>query len=131
VSEHFQPAEFACKCGCGFDDVDTRLMFALEDLRRAVRVPIYVLSGCRCIKHNRAEGGAKDSAHLSGIAADITVPGVSIRRVCRQAMQIPEFRGIGLDEQRNVLHVDVRDVAAKWVYLGGKAVPGWPASLEA
>lgn len=131
LSEHFTREEFACRDGCGFDAVDPHLVAALEDLRRAVRVPVHVLSGCRCIAHNRAVGGARDSAHLSGIATDITVPGVPIRQVCRQAMRIPEFRGIGLDEQRGVLHVDVRETAAKWVYLGGKAVPGWPVGLEA
>lgn len=131
MSEHFASAEMACSCGCGLDITDPHLIAALEDLRRAVRVPIHVLSGCRCTARNRAIGGSKGSQHILGTAADITVPGVPIRQVCQQAMRIPEFHGIGLDEQRNVLHVDVRETPAKWVYLGGKAVPGWPASLEA
>jgi len=81
ISEHFTREEMACRC-CGLDITDPRLVAALEDLRRGVRAPIHVLSGCRCLEHNRAVGGAKDSQHLLGTAADITVPGVPIRSVC-------------------------------------------------
>jgi len=130
ISEHFTREEMACRC-CGLDITDPRLVAALEDLRRGVRAPIHVLSGCRCLEHNRAVGGAKDSQHLLGTAADITVPGVPIRSVCQQAMKIPAFAGLGLDEQRCMLHVDVRESPARWVYLGGKAVSAWPAGLEA
>lgn len=131
LSEHFTRDEFRCACGCGFDAIDPKLVEALETLRRAVRVPIHILSGCRCLAHNRAVGGATASQHLSGTAADITVPGVPIRQVCQMAMRIPAFTGFGLDEQRHMLHVDVRETPAKWVYLGGKAVSGWPVGLEA
>jgi uncharacterized protein YcbK (DUF882 family) len=131
LSEHFTREEFTCRDGCGFDAIDPRLVFALEILRRDMRCAVHILSGCRCLAHNRAVVGAKDSKHLSGIAADITVPGVPIRQVCQQAMRIPEFTGIGLDEQRHMLHLDVREDPARWVYLGGHAVAGWPVGLEA
>ena len=131
LSEHFAREEFACQCGCGFDAIDSKLIEGLEILRRTLRCSIQILSSCRCLAHNRAVGGAKASQHLSGIAADITVPGVPIRQVCQMAMQIPAFTGIGLDEQRHMLHLDIRGEPAKWVYLGGKAVAGWPVGLEA
>jgi hypothetical protein len=33
LSAHFSRSEFACKCGCGFDDVKPDLIEALEALR--------------------------------------------------------------------------------------------------
>jgi uncharacterized protein YcbK (DUF882 family) len=124
-------SDYACRCGCGLDSPDPRLVASVEELFRAVRVPIHILSGCRCMEHNAKVGGAKASVHMLGLAADITVPGVPIRTVAAHAMRIAAIKGLGLDEQRSMLHVDVRDATARWVYLGGKAVPGWPVSLEA
>lgn len=44
----------------------------LDPLRSAYRKPIYVNSGYRCESLNRLVGGAKNSSHLYGKAADIT-----------------------------------------------------------
>lgn len=45
----------------------------LDPLREAYGKPISVNSGFRCEALNRAVGGAKNSEHLSGCAADIDV----------------------------------------------------------
>lgn len=69
--KHFELEEFQCKCcGAGFPAV--KLVFFLENLRRAFDFPIRVNSGFRCEKHNAEVGGAKKSRHLLGCAADIT-----------------------------------------------------------
>ena len=44
----------------------------LDPLRTAYRKPIYVNSGYRCEELNRLVGGAKNSQHMTGKAADIT-----------------------------------------------------------
>lgn len=43
----------------------------LDPLREAFGKPIYVNSGFRCRELNKAVGGAKNSYHLRGMAADI------------------------------------------------------------
>lgn len=43
----------------------------LQPLRDMVRFPIVVTSGFRCPKLNKAVGGAKNSQHMKGEAADI------------------------------------------------------------
>lgn len=48
----------------------------LDPLREAYGKPIYVNSGFRCEALNKAVGGAKNSEHLSGSAADIDVHSV-------------------------------------------------------
>jgi zinc D-Ala-D-Ala carboxypeptidase len=53
----------------------------LQPLRDHLRVPIVVTSGFRTAKVNRKIGGASNSQHLDGDAADIHVPGMSIDRL--------------------------------------------------
>ena len=49
----------------------------LDPLREAYGKPIYVSSGYRCKELNAAVGGAKNSQHLTGMAADTYVKGES------------------------------------------------------
>ena len=69
---HFKVSEFACKCGCGKDDVDQRVIDMAETIREALDVPVRVNSGCRCEKHNAKVGGVKGSKHTKGFAADLS-----------------------------------------------------------
>ena len=58
-----------------------RLAGLLEQVRAAVGLPIRVSSGYRCSVLNRAIGGATNSAHMTGLAADITAPSLSPRQL--------------------------------------------------
>ena len=71
ISANFKRSEFACKCGCGFDTVDVALIEIVQAVRDRFGVPFDINSGCRCPTHNRAVGGASNSQHLFGRAADI------------------------------------------------------------
>jgi len=52
-----------------------RIMAAkLEEIRSLLGVPVLVSSGYRCPALNKAVGGSKGSAHMLGLAADITAP---------------------------------------------------------
>lgn len=72
-SKYFKPHEFVCKCGCGLMNINLDFVDKCDELREAVGEPLKIVSGCRCAAHNSAEGGAKDSAHVSGHASDIYV----------------------------------------------------------
>lgn len=123
LSPNFTVAEIQCPCGCGDIGINPRLIAALQRLRDALGKPVHVLSACRCPKHNRAIGGATYSQHLLGTAADICVHGMSARELYEHAHAIPEFTGIGVDDARGFVHVDVRDEPARWCYSGGKQIP--------
>ncbi|KAB8035854.1 peptidase M15 [Silvanigrella paludirubra] len=49
---------------------------ALEPLRQYLNKPIKILSGYRCEELNNAVNGVKNSQHLLGCAADITVENI-------------------------------------------------------
>ena len=72
LTEHFNRREFACKCGCGFNDVDPKLAALCETIRRAAGCAVMVNSGCRCDAHNKRVGGASGSQHRLGKAADLS-----------------------------------------------------------
>lgn len=63
-----------------------RLATLLEQVRAAVGLPIRVSSGYRCAALNRAVGGSPSSAHMNGLAADITAPGLSPKELATAIM---------------------------------------------
>ena len=73
LSVHFARREFACACGCGFDTIDAATLEILESVREHFGRPVIVTSGARCREHNASVGGASNSQHLVGRAADIKV----------------------------------------------------------
>ena len=109
LSQHFTEAEFACKGDdrCGNTCViHTDLLDALEVLRVDSMAPLFITSGFRCKTHNKNIGGAKNSYHCKGMAADIYSNQVSVEQLSLMAEQIPAINGIGIYD--GWLHIDVR-----------------------
>ena len=71
LTKDFNRKEFACKCGCGFDGIDPRVVLMTQQIRDALGEPIRINSGCRCVKHNAAVG-SKSTNHTRGKAADLS-----------------------------------------------------------
>ena len=113
LSRYFAETEFACRC-CGQVRVNPRLVHLLEQLREQLGgKPVVVSSAYRCVAHNRAVGGAKQSQHLLGNAADVIVTGAALRDVAAVAEKLG-FAGVG--RYNGFTHVDVRDGGkARWV----------------
>lgn len=72
LTPNFKRSEFACKCGCGFDSIDLRLVNMCQTIRDRIGKPIKINSACRCAKHNAKCGGVKNSTHTLGYAADLS-----------------------------------------------------------
>lgn len=110
LSDHFDSGEFACHCGCGVSAPSAGLVDALERLRAIVGKPLIVVSGTRCVRRNRAVGGATNSRHLPkwrgghSEAADIRKGYATIAQA-----KAAGFTGIGYDPATKlVVHVDTR-----------------------
>jgi uncharacterized protein YcbK (DUF882 family) len=113
LSAHFNRSEFECSCGCGFATVDVELIKVLEEVREHFGKSTSVNSSARCASHNESVGGAAGSKHKLGIAADITVSGVSPDEVYEYIdNKYPLDYGLG--SYKTFTHVDVRDLKARW-----------------
>ena len=104
----FPPAETRCKSGSGFDIRD-ELRDELNNLRVEFGGPLFVNSGARSVEYNKLVGGAPNSLHTYGLAADIRWPVGSANRY-RLLMDACElgFTGIGFYE--TFIHLDLRHI---------------------
>lgn len=119
LSTNFHRSEFACPCGCGFDTVDSKLVDILQKIRNHYRARVIVTSGARCTEYNARVGGASDSQHIYGKAADIQVnrnrvPPTHVAALADTFM--PDTGGIG--EYPTHTHLDVRSDLARWTADG-------------
>jgi zinc D-Ala-D-Ala carboxypeptidase len=96
-----------------------RCMYKLEALRLKLgNKPITVNSGFRSIQHNADVGGASDSMHLYGTAADLDVPGVANKTVYQKA-ETCGFSGLETYNEDHQ-HVDSRaDLGRSWWWENG------------
>ena len=122
LSAHFSKSEFACHC-CGELKIESGLIAGLEQLRTLAGREILVHDGYRCAGHNQEVGGVTDSEHTRGMAADISIPGVSLQQMYELALQIPTFcnGGIGVYDS-DFLHLDNRPHPARWARVRGQYV---------
>lgn len=128
LSDHFTVDEFACKCGrwpkCTLRRPSPRLISCLETARaRHYPDGLVILSGVRCKTHNTAVGGAPQSQHVTGKAADLKTPRMKISEAIACG-----FTGIGVNRSPRgwvVSHVDVRAGSSPvvWEYPSRDVLP--------
>lgn len=125
LSAHFKESEFRCHCGnCQMIKMELGLLTVLEDIITAFttdagRATVSITSGYRCPDHNKAVGGATNSQHVQGIAADIVVKRANKEIIDPDTiyrylnMKYPTKYGIG--KYTGWTHIDVRPTPARWV----------------
>ena len=77
----------------------------LERVRAVLGRPVIVTSGYRCEAVNRAIGGASNSDHMRGLAADFHVGGMSPYDVCRALLKHPDIGWSALIYEGGWTHV--------------------------
>lgn len=121
LSKNISRYEVACKCGCGFDSIDSETVQVVQAVcdgfarqLGADRVVLHVGSGARCPLHNKNEGGRERSQHVKGRAIDFTISGVKPADVyAALAAAFPDRYGIG--KYDGFTHIDTRGgPAARW-----------------
>lgn len=127
ISDHFSQKDFVCHCGeCNQKvRVSLGLVGILEYLRSQVRKRINIVKGYQCQKSHDKTGSFYKNYHISGIAADIQVEDLTPQEVFLEAEKIPELKGIGLNLDLNLIHIDTRKDAerSEWVVQRGKRIP--------
>jgi uncharacterized protein YcbK (DUF882 family) len=113
LTKHFCRSEFACGDACGFNTVDIGLLAILETIRAHFNAPVIIRSGARCSSHNTSEGGAPESQHLYGKAADIVVSGIAADLV-QDFIDASFPDSLGMGRYALFTHIDCRDVMARW-----------------
>lgn len=126
LSANFTVKEFACKDGSDKVLIDTDLVALLQKIREHFGKAITINSAYRNKAYNAKTGGATNSQHVKGTAADIVVQGVKPEDVAKYAEYLmPKSGGIGL--YASFTHVDVRASRSRWKNNGKEvSVSGFP-----
>ena len=114
LTEHFNISEFHCKganCGCKETLHDPALSAYLQQIREHFGKPLKITSGYRCMEHNAAVGGAANSRHTKGQAADFIISGIKPLQIAQYAEEIG-VKGIGLYD--SFVHIDTRSTKFFW-----------------
>lgn len=108
-----------CPC-CALSCLDIRLHAALALLDELLPSQFGITSLTRCRAQNAAVGGANESLHLLGRAADLAPRHIDLYRLLAAALATPAFEngGIGLYPERGIIHVDIRPRPARWGKVG-------------
>lgn len=115
LSTNFTVKEFACSDGSDTVLVAPRLVMVLQSIRSRFGQPVTINSAYRTPQKNAAVGGAAQSQHCYGTAADIAVKGVAPAKVAACARELmPDWGGVGIYERQGFTHVDVRETRADW-----------------
>ncbi|MDE5582817.1 MAG: hypothetical protein K2J08_03835 [Ruminococcus sp.] len=115
LSDHFNVAEFRCKCGMAHDTIiNSDLPVKLEKLYKKLNCSAIIInSGYRCPQHDKAVGGSGTGHHVNGNAVDIICfdengDKISSKIVSCVAQDVG-FGGIAnIDRTYTATHVDVR-----------------------
>lgn len=113
LSDNFKVKEFASTDGADPIFISSDLVIALQRIRSHFNRPITINSGYRTHGRNKAVGGAENSQHLYGTAADIVVSGVSPADVANYAETILSGTG-GIGRYKTFTHIDVRKEKSRW-----------------
>lgn len=120
LSKDFELDEFACECGCSKHrepgivlELQRLVDQILQPFRDSIGVPVHISSGVRCEAHNKEVGGASDSLHKKGKAADIVVKGKSPAQVMATLLDLSKKGKIKLGGRKKYdtfNHVDTGPV---------------------
>ena len=120
LTKNFSLEEFECKCGCKMPaDIEENIKELADNLQvlRDVIGRIDLTNAYRCKEHNADVGGATNSQHIKGKAADIksnTLSPSEIASIIDDLMKSEKFKLGGIGIYNTFTHVDIRGYKARW-----------------
>lgn len=126
VGQYFKVREFACKDGSDTVLIDDNLVDRLDRIRTVFGAGVTITSGYRTTSYNANVGGASNSQHTKGTAADIQVRGVPPLAIANYVEETYSSGGIGV--YGTFTHIDTRSSRVIWRNSGGNTVSSTGAS---
>ena len=126
LTENFNLSEFECKCGCSMPDFVKKNIIELAENLQVLRDTVGRLdltNAYRCKEHNADVGGAVNSQHLKGKAADVKSSVMSpseIAVVVDDLMKSEKFKLGGVGIYNTFTHVDIRGSRVRWSKINKK-----------
>jgi uncharacterized protein YcbK (DUF882 family) len=121
ITNNFSLQEFNSKCGREMpSQVVTNIIELaknLQVLRDEVKKSIQITSGYRSPEHNAKVKGAKNSQHITGMAADIKVAGMTPKQVAEVIERLiaeKKMKEGGIGIYKTWVHYDHRNTKARW-----------------
>jgi len=126
LTENFNLSELECKCGCSMPDFVKKNIIELAENLQVLRDTVGRLdltNAYRCKEHNADVGGAVNSQHLKGKAADVkssTMSPSEIAVIVDDLMKSEKFKLGGVGIYNTFTHVDIRGSRARWSKINKK-----------
>ena len=115
--ENFSETEIACKC-CSKINVSDKGLICLQAFRYYLNnkfkknIRLNIESACRCINHNKEEGGEKLSRHecetKKSDAFDLTSPDIDYKTLYQEAVACKLFSTIIRYDKKHFVYADTR-----------------------
>lgn len=105
--KNFTRDEFACKCGCGTNEIKDSTIDYAQELRDECGFALPVTSGYRCPKHPIEARKTNPGTHARGVAVDFGVSGGKARILTQIALRKSKG-GVGVNQKGTgrFIHVD-------------------------
>jgi len=113
LSANFKVKEFACHDGSDTIKIDRQLVYYLQKIRDHYGKAVNINSGYRTPSYNKKVGGASNSYHMKGMAADIYISGISPQNLAAYAKSIG-VKGVGTYRSQGFVHIDTRTSKYYW-----------------
>jgi uncharacterized protein YcbK (DUF882 family) len=120
LTKNFNLSEFECKCGCVMPEFVKKNVIELAENLQVLRDEVGRLdltNAYRCKEHNADVGGAVNSQHLKGKAADIkssTIKPHDMAIAVDDLMKNEKIKMGGVGIYNTFTHVDIRGSRARW-----------------
>ena len=104
--KHFRIEEFDSPDAPGSGaKMDAHFLELLDAMREEAGIPFHINSGYRTKEHNMKVGGGPNSAHIRGMAADISATSGREKYLILRTAIIQGIRRFGVG--KNFVHVDI------------------------
>ena len=120
MTKNFNIKEFECKCGCKMPEFVKKNIIELAENLQVIRDVVGKLNltnAYRCKEHNADVGGATNSQHLKGKAADVKSKEYDVLEMSKIIEGLIKSEKIdqgGLGLYNTFTHYDTRGTRARW-----------------